>query len=106
MLGYMEQTVSNVITKATTAVGLARPKYPFLSCTDSAKLYVAMYLKAHNPRSNDAMRRVWRTKLKRFEEKCDLVRFLGANMQPDYEDGHPLEFDGKLAEFCRLEKSV
>ena len=48
MLGYMEQTVAHLITKSLTAVGLARPKYPFLSTQESALIYLALYLKANN----------------------------------------------------------
>ena len=48
MLAYMEYTVAQTITKALTAVGLKRPKHPFLTAKQSALLYVATYLKAHN----------------------------------------------------------
>ncbi len=45
MLGYMEQTVSQAITKALTAVGNFKPKYPFLDPSKSALVYVAYHLK-------------------------------------------------------------
>jgi len=45
MLGYMEQTVALAITKALTAVGTAKPKYPFVSATKSALIYAAYHLK-------------------------------------------------------------
>ena len=47
MLGYMEQTVSQAITKALTAVGNFKPKYPFLSATKSALIYTAYHLKGN-----------------------------------------------------------
>lgn len=45
MLGYLEQTVATAIINALSAVGSAKPKYPFLSSTNSALLYVAYHLK-------------------------------------------------------------
>lgn len=45
MLGYMEQTVATAVTKALTAVGNAKPKYPFLTSSRSALIYVAYHLK-------------------------------------------------------------
>ena len=45
MLGYMEQTVATAITKSLTAVGSFKPKYPFLSPSKSALIYVAYHLK-------------------------------------------------------------
>ena len=47
MLGYMEQTVATTITKALTAVGNFKPKYPFLTPSRSALVYVAYYLKGN-----------------------------------------------------------
>lgn len=45
MLGYMEQTVAQAITKALTAVGNFKPKYPFLTSSRSAEIYIAYHLK-------------------------------------------------------------
>lgn len=45
MLGYLEQTVAQVVTKAMTAVGNFKPKYPFMSATQSALVYFALQLK-------------------------------------------------------------
>ena len=45
MLGYMEQTVVASIQKALAAVGNHKPKYPFLSASHSAQIYIAYHLK-------------------------------------------------------------
>lgn len=45
MLGYLEQSVATAIINALSAVGAQKPKYPFLSSTESALVYVAYHLK-------------------------------------------------------------
>ena len=45
MLGFLEQTVANAVIKSLTSVGNIKPKYPFLSSTRSALVYVAFHLK-------------------------------------------------------------
>ncbi len=45
MLGFLEQTVASQIIKASTAVGNFKPKYPFLTPSKSALIYVAYHLK-------------------------------------------------------------
>ena len=50
MLGYMEQTVAHSIQKALTAVGNFKPKFPFLSASKSALVYVACHLKGQSGR--------------------------------------------------------
>lgn len=45
MLGYMEQSSATAMVKALTACGNFKPKYPFLSSTRSALMYVAYHLK-------------------------------------------------------------
>ena len=45
MLGYMEQSVATALTKALTAVGSFKPKYPFVDAKKSALLYIAYHLK-------------------------------------------------------------
>lgn len=47
MLGYLEQTVAKSIISALHAVGSTKPKYPFLSKSKSALIYMALYLKGN-----------------------------------------------------------
>eukprot|EP00049_Salpingoeca_infusionum_P024208 m.15185 g.15185 ORF g.15185 m.15185 type:complete len:1718 (-) comp6535_c0_seq1:195-5348(-) len=77
MLGYMEQTVAHLVVKSITQAGLKRHKFPFLSSKETALTHVAMYMKAHNPKSTDFARASWRQKLRKFEEQCGMVPFLG-----------------------------
>merc|ERR1711935_1030330 len=92
MLGYLEQTVALTITKSMSACGLAKPKFPFMTPT--------------NPRATEYTRSIYRTKLKRFVEKCELVMYLGKSMSDSHADSRPLGFDGKLSEFLRIQKTA
>ena len=47
MLGYLEQTVATAVINALSAVGAQKPKYPFLSSTKSALVYLAYHLKGN-----------------------------------------------------------
>merc|ERR1712224_1143521 len=99
MLGYMEQTVALHITKAIAAVGIAKPKYPGLSIKQSGTLFVALYLKAVNPKSTPHSRQMARSRLKEFERKCDLVRYLGTNSTKMFDGDKPGDYHIKLGEF-------
>jgi len=104
MLGYMEQTVAQVITKAMTAVSLFRPQYPFLSATASAQTFVALFIKANNPKSSDRVRALWRQRLKKFEDKCSLVTFLGNEMLEKVSDPRVIDLDFKLKSFNAMRR--
>eukprot|EP00051_Salpingoeca_urceolata_P019620 m.288770 g.288770 ORF g.288770 m.288770 type:complete len:1610 (-) comp19453_c0_seq5:24-4853(-) len=110
MLGYLEQTVAEVVIKGFTAVGLSRPKYPFLTSQQSALIYLALYLKVHNPKTatNDFLRRKWRRKLEQFQERCDLLRALGQGMRPAYTppSERPFNFDHNLATFLSIKGAI
>lgn len=45
MTGYLEQTVADLLIKSLTELGNYKPKFPFLSPTKSALLYLAYNLK-------------------------------------------------------------
>lgn len=104
MLGFMEQTVATALIKAMTAVGNFKPKYPFLSPSRSALIYVAYHLKAFNPRSSEYIRKKYKQKLRQFEDTCKLIRYLGDNMTVRYRDPteRPGDFDMKLETFFAL----
>lgn len=79
-LGFMEQAVATPLIRALVAVGNCKPKYPFLTVTRSALLYVAYHLKAFNPRNSDYIRKKYHQKLKRFETDCELIGYLSQHM--------------------------
>ncbi|KAL9969395.1 hypothetical protein ACROYT_G021608 [Oculina patagonica] len=104
MLGYMEQSVATALTKALTAVGCFKPKYPFVDSKKSAMLYIAYHLKAYNPKSSEYVRKKYKQKLMRFEEECELIGYLGKEMTNRYREPEdlPIDFDHKLSTFLAL----
>uniref|UniRef100_H3AND6 Adenylate kinase 9 n=1 Tax=Latimeria chalumnae TaxID=7897 RepID=H3AND6_LATCH len=105
MLGYLEQGIANAVIKALTAVGCAKPKYPYLSVKKSALLYVAFHLKAFNPNSSAYVRKKYKRKLEQFEETCELISYLGSKMTCKYREpkDRPIDFDHKLETFLALQ---
>ena len=102
LLGYLEQTVALTVTKSLTATGLKKPKYPFLTTDESAMIHMALHLKSINPRASEYSRSVDRKKLRKFEDKSNLVRCLGKSMDAQQTANRPLGFDGKLSEFLDM----
>jgi adenylate/nucleoside-diphosphate kinase len=78
MLGYLEQTVVDVLTAGLTELGVVKPKYPFLSNKESALKYLALYLKAQNPRNqkDEHIAEKFHTRFKEFNEHCELLEVL------------------------------
>uniref|UniRef100_A0AAY4DP69 Nucleoside-diphosphate kinase n=1 Tax=Denticeps clupeoides TaxID=299321 RepID=A0AAY4DP69_9TELE len=107
MLGYLEQGVAKAIIKAMTAVGCLKPKFPYLSAKRSALLYVAVYLKAFNPRLSQFTRHKFRCQLAQLEESCELISYLSSAMADT--NSEPQEksvvFQHKLHQFLASEKS-
>jgi len=104
MLGYLEQTVAAAVTQSLLAVGSAKPKYPFISATRSALVYMALHLKANNPNNSEYIRKKYRKKLELFEETCSLIGYLGSHMTKRYKEvkDRPIDFDFKLRRFIEL----
>ena len=59
---------------------------------------------AFNPKSSDYVRKKYKKKLERFEETCQLIKYLGDNMTVRYKDPveRPKDFDNKLQTFFAL----
>lgn len=73
LTGYMERTVAKPLTDALSAVGRDRPKHPFKSIQSSAVEYMAIFLKARNPKSKEWVRGSYEARLKKFKSRCQLI---------------------------------
>ena len=82
--GYLEQGVGRLLIDGIHAVGTIKPKFPFVSVTDSALHFLAIYIKAHNTNLGIHTREKWRTILKEFKVDCDSISFLGRKMTRRY----------------------
>ncbi|XP_061383536.1 adenylate kinase 9-like [Danaus plexippus] len=72
-LGYLEQTIGNILTEACCSVNVLRPKYPGLDTRLSGILYIALYLKIHNPKTNHSILPIYSRTLRAYESKCKLI---------------------------------
>ncbi|XP_045150541.1 adenylate kinase 9 [Echinops telfairi] len=102
--GYLEQGVANSLIKAMNAVGCLKPKFPFLSIRRSALLFIALHLKAFNPKSSGYTRNKYKKKMDQFVERCELITYLGAKMTRNYKEPQyrAIDFDHKLQAFLAL----
>ncbi|XP_045785458.1 adenylate kinase 9-like [Maniola jurtina] len=80
-LGYLEQTVGNIMTDACCAVNVIRPKYPGLCTRLSAVLYLALYLKTHNSNSNASLLSMYSKTFKVYEARCKLITEIGLRLR-------------------------
>lgn len=73
--GYLEQALSDLITKALSAIDQYRATllHPALTVEDTSKAFVALYLKAHNPGSTPQLRDRAQKRLNMFLEECSLA---------------------------------
>ncbi|XP_054135764.1 adenylate kinase 9 isoform X2 [Melozone crissalis] len=102
--GYLEQAIATSLIKALHEVGSLKPKFPFLSVKETALLFVSFHLKAHNPRSSEPVRQMYRKKLLQFVEHCQLLPYLGTAMRGPYQEprDRPRGFDDRLQTFFSL----
>ncbi|XP_065199230.1 adenylate kinase 9-like [Sycon ciliatum] len=83
-LGYFEQSLATALSHAIAEVALVKPKYPFMRAEQSAKIFVALYMKAHNPNSSEFRRKHYQRKLERFREMCQLTEKVARLMPREY----------------------
>ena len=75
---------AKLFIEAIDAVGRKKPKFPFTSVTQSALLFVSIYLKASNPNMTEYTRMKWTEILDQFNNDCDNISFLGRKMTRRY----------------------
>ncbi|XP_007484490.2 adenylate kinase 9 isoform X1 [Monodelphis domestica] len=102
--GYLEQGAATSLIKAMNEVGCLKPKFPFQSIKKSALLYVALHLKAFNPKGSEYSRKKYKKKLEQFIERCELISYLGSKMTRKYKEPQfrAIDFDHKLQTFLSL----
>lgn len=78
-IGYLEQSLSDVIVKALTDLDKHRSSlaHPAMSIPNSAKAFVALYLKANNGSSTAALRQRATERLQQFLDECALSEKIG-----------------------------
>ncbi|CAG9329088.1 unnamed protein product [Blepharisma stoltei] len=79
-IGYIEQSLGQVVIKALLEVGSQKLVYPLLSVKESALKHFGLYLKAHNPKNSRYQNKKYAERMKEFREHCTI-------MQELYEEG-------------------
>eukprot|EP00842_Homolaphlyctis_polyrhiza_P006388 jgi/Hompol1/6750/HPOL_001194-RA len=85
IVGYLEQTTATSLSNALAALGQFKPKYPFKTLSDSACDFLALHLKAHNPKAKEWIRKSYTKRLETFKSKCDLLRSVTAAVMSQHE---------------------
>ncbi|XP_061712103.1 adenylate kinase 9 isoform X1 [Cydia pomonella] len=80
-IGYLEQTVGDMITEACCSVNVLRPKYPGLDIKLSGLLYIALYLKTHNIYTDKSFLPKYLRALEVFEARCKLMINVGLRLR-------------------------
>jgi hypothetical protein len=78
--GYLQQALSDLVVKAMTALEDHRGtlRHPSLSLQDSAKAFVSLFLKAHNPASEDHVRARQAQRLTDFLGECAVAQHIAS----------------------------
>lgn len=80
-VGYLEQTVGNLLTKACCAVNVLRPKYPGLSVDISGALFIGLYLKVYNPLANKVQLPYYKKAFRIYEARSKLIIKVGLRLR-------------------------
>lgn len=80
-IGYLEQTVGQLLTEACCSVNVLRPKYPGLDIKLSALLHIGLYLKTHNPLIEKADLDIYRKVYNVYYARSKLILNLGLRLR-------------------------
>lgn len=80
-IGYLEQTMGNIITDACCSVNVLRPKYPGLDIKLSGSLFIALYLKTHNPKANKRIVSIYEKLSKVYDARCKMILDIGLRLR-------------------------
>lgn len=80
-IGYLEQTVGNILTSACCAVNVLRPKYPGLSVELSGALFIGLYLKVYNRLTNKAQLPYYKKAFRIYEARSKLIIKVGLRLR-------------------------
>lgn len=80
-IGYLEQTVGNILTNACCAVNVLRPKYPGLSVELSGAIFIGLYLKVYNPFTDKAQLPFYKKASQIYEARSTLIIKVGLRMR-------------------------
>ena len=71
-VNYLEFTFGSLITKGMLELSNNRIKYPYLNVRETSLKYLALYLKAHNPKNNDYAKKKYSEILTEFIKNSKL----------------------------------
>lgn len=72
--GYAEQTLGDALKAALTELAVMRPKHPTAGCRETALKFLAVYLRANNPRKAPPhVRAVQAARLQDFTQSCTVL---------------------------------
>lgn len=80
-IGYLEQSLANILTEACCHANVLRPKYPGLGVELSALIFIALYLKTHNTKLSPKVLPFFVRAYKVYEARCKLIIDLGLRMR-------------------------
>lgn len=73
LVGYLEQTVVDGVTDGLLSVGKACPRFPGIGNKESALKYLALYLRATNPKNSPVASRLYAEAFDRYRQACELL---------------------------------